>query len=243
MHVPTAGPPVAIEKPSLIEDCIDIWFTPSAVFARRSDGGWLGPFVVCLVLLTALFYAAMGPLQGVFDAELMRSIADARAQNPNLTGDQLAAMQGVMEKTIRFGGLIFLPIVLFLLGVCVWLAAKILGGNLSFGGGLMVASFAYLPKALELLLVTVQGLVMDTSTWNGRYQFSWGAARFMEPSASQGVYNLLGRVDVFTIWVTILIAMGLVHAAKLENAKAYAGAAAIWVLGATPALFQLVTGK
>lgn len=243
MHEPTAGPPAASEKPSLIEDCIDIWFTPSAAFARRRDGGALGPFVVSSVLLIALFYAAMGPLQGVFDAELMRAVADARVQNPNLTGDQLAAMQSVIEKSIRFGGLIFLPIVLLLLGVFVWLAAKILGGRLSFGGGLMVASFAYLPKGLELLLVTVQGLVMDTSTWTGRYQFSWGAARFMEPTASQGLYNLLGRVDVFTVWVTILLAIGLVHAAKVENAKAYAGAATIWVLGATPALLQLVTGK
>ena len=55
--------------------------------------------------------------------------------------------------------------------------------------------------------------------------------------------NLLGRIDLFTLWVTILIGIGLVHAAKLEKSKAYAGAAICWVLGAIPALFQVVSGK
>lgn len=243
MSAPLEGSTPTPAKASLIEDCFDIWYSPSTVFARRRDGGWLGPFVVSAVLLTALFYAAMGTLQGVFDAELTRAIADAQAQNPNLSGEQIAAMQGVMEKSIQFGGLIFLSVAIFLLGCGVWLAAKMLGGALSFGGGLMVASFAYLPRSLEMLLVIVQGFVLDTSAWTGRYQFSWGVARFMEPSATQGLYNLLGRVDLFTLWVTILVAIGLMHAGRVEKSKAYIGAAVIWLLGAVPALFQLASGK
>ncbi len=243
MSSPTEPSTPTTDKTSLVEDLFDIWFTPSAVFARRRDGGAFGPFLVCALLLGVLFFAAMGTLQPVFDAQLAKTIAEAQAANPDLTGDQLAAMQGVMEKSIQFGGLIFLPIVLFLLGLGVWLLAKILGGALSFGGGIMVASFAYLPKALELLLVTVQGLVFDTSAWNGQYQFSWGVARFMDHTGPQGLYLLMGRVDVFTIWVTILIALGLIHTAKVEKTKAYLGAAALWAIGAIPALMQLIGGK
>lgn len=232
------------EKASLLEDCFDVWFSPSTVFARRgAHGGALGPFLLTLALLLALYFAAMGPLQGVFDAQMLKAIADARADNPNLTGEQLAGMQGFMEKSIRYGGLAFLPILLLIMGCVVWLTSKVLDGTLSFAGGIMVASFAYLPKALELLLVTVQSLVLDTSAWNGQYQFSWGVGRFMDPSGPQGLYLLAGRLDVFTIWVTILIAIGLVHAGKVEKSKAYLGAAVIYVLGALPAVMQLVSGK
>jgi hypothetical protein len=243
MTAPTEGSAPTPEKASLMEDLFDIWFSPSAVFTRRRGAGWFGPFAVCAVLLAGLYFGALGTLQGVFDAELSRAIAEARAQNPNLTGEQIAGMQGIMEKSIAFGGLIIMPIVLFGLGVGVWLASKLLGGELSFGGGLMVASFAYLPRVLETLAVIVQGLVLDTSTWTSRYQFSWGVGRFMERGETQGLLNLLGRVDVFTLWVTILVAIGLVYAGKVEKSKAYIGAASLWVVGAVPALMQVVSGK
>lgn len=243
MNPSSESPAPAPEKASLIEDCIDIWFTPSAVFARQSGAGWFGPYAVSAVLLAVLAFAAMGSMQGIFDAEVVKAIAAAKAENPNITGEQLATMQTVMEKSIQFSGLIGLPIALFVLGFGVWLVSRLLGGILSLGGGIMVASFAYLPKALEMLLVIVQGMVFDTAAWTGRYKFSWGAGRFMEPGETQGLYNLIGRVDVFTVWVTILIALGLVHAAKVEKTKAYAGAAVVWVLGAIPALYQLATGK
>jgi hypothetical protein len=243
MSESTDGPITSPEQTSLLEDCFDIWFTPSSVFARRRSGGWLGPLLLSSVLLAALLYAAMGTLQGVFDAEVTRAVVDAQAQNPNLTSEQIASMQGVMEKSIQYGGLVFLPIVLIGLGFGVWLVSRIFGGELSLGGGIAVASLAYLPKSLEMLLVIIQGFVIDTSTITGRYQLSWGVARFMQPGDTQGLYNLLGRVDLFTIWVTALVAIGLVHAGKLEKPKAYAGAGILWVLGAVPALLQLVTGK
>ncbi len=244
MHASAESGAPAPPKSSLIEDCIDIWFSPSSVFARRGgSGGALGPFLVCALLMAALYYAAMGPLQPVFDAEVARAVAEAQAQNPELTSDQLAGMQSMIEGSIKYGGLLFMPIILLILGVGVWLASKVLGGTLSFGGGLMVASFAYFPKTFEMLLIIVQSFVRDTSTWSGRFQYSWGLGRFMDGSGAQGLYNLLGRVDVFTFWVTLLVALGLVHAGKVERSKAFIGAGVIWVLGAVPAILQLASGK
>lgn len=228
---------------SLIEDCIDIWSSPSKVFARRRTGPYWGPYFVCAVLLVALFFAAFGPMQAVFDAEVTRMIAKATAENPSIPADQLASMQKMMEGSMKYGGIFAIPIVLLCLGLVVFLVAKIFGGELSFGGGVMVASFAYFPRVLDTLLVTVQSMVLDTSTWTGKYQWSLGVGRFMDPSGPQGMINLLGRIDVFTIWVTILIAFGLQYAGKLPKEKAYMGAALIWVLGALGPLYQIMTGQ
>jgi hypothetical protein len=174
---------------------------------------------------------------------MARAMADMAAKNPQLTAEQMAGMQGTMEASFKYGGFVAMPFVLLVLGACVWLVAKILGGELGYGGGVMIASFAYLPKVLESLLVSVQSLVLDTSKFTGRYQFSWGAGRFLDPAMSQGMQNLLGRIDLFTLWTTLLIAIGLVYSAKVPKSKAYAGAAIIWVLGALPAVFQLISGK
>jgi hypothetical protein len=243
MFAPSDGSASTPAQASLIEDLIDIWFSPSAVFARRREGGAWGPFLVCCVLLIALFYVAMGSMQGFFDAEMAKAIAQAQAQNPNLTAEQMAGAQSVMEASMKFGSLVMMPVVLLGLGFCVWLLAKVLGGSLSFGGGVMVASFAYMPKVLETLLIIVQGLLFDTASWTGRYQFSWGVGRFLDPAGSQLLYQVLGRVDVFTIWVTVLVALGLVHAGKVEKSKAFVGAALLWVIGAIPAVLQALNAK
>lgn len=237
----TAEPPAPPAAASLVEDCIDIWFTPSTVFARRSAGA-LGPFLVATVLLCALFYAGMDAMQGIFDVELAKALADVRAENPSLTEEQLAQAQGFMEGSIRYGGLVAMPIVLLGLGVLVWLAAKVLGGTLSFAGGIMIASFAYLPKALDLLLFIAQSFVFDGKA-TGRFQYSVGVGRFMDPTMNPGVYNLLGRVDLFTVWVTVLVTLGLIHTAKVERTKAIAGGVALWVVGGLPALLQVFSAS
>jgi hypothetical protein len=236
-----AAPPA---QSSLVEDCIDIWFAPSSVFARREKAGAWGPYLVTTLLLVLLFYASSGAMQGVFDAEVARAIQEAQAQNPNLTADQLAQMQGMIEGSVRWGGFIVMPFLALGLGALTWLAAKVLGGTLSFGGGVMVASLAYLPKALELLLVLVQSFVLDPPAVKGRFGYSIGLGRFFDPTTtSQGLYNLAGRVDVFTVWVTVLLVLGLIHTAKVERGKAIAGGVGLWVLGGLPALFQLIGGK
>lgn len=236
----TAPTPPA--QPSLMEDLIDIWYAPSAVFARRKTGMW-GPLLVVVLLCSVLMIVNAGAMQGVTDAEVQRAVADAMAENPSMTAEQMEGMRTIMEGSMKWGAVAIIPAILFLLGLAVFLVGKMFGGTLTYGTGVMIASLAYLPRVLELLLVTVQSLVLDTSAFVGRFQFSWGIGRFMDPSGKQGMVNLLGRIDLFTLWVTALIAIGLIHAAKVEKSKAYAGAAICWALGALPALFLIVGGK
>jgi hypothetical protein len=237
-HEPSPPPPA-----SLAEDCIDIWFTPSTVFARRREAGAWGPFLVTTVLLCALFFAGMGSMQGIFDAELAKAVAKVQADNPSMTADQVAQMQGMMEGSIRYGGLVAMPVILVLLGAVTWLTGKILGGTISFGKGVMIASFAYLPKAVDLLVFIAQSFVFDGASATARHQYSIGVGRFMDPTTmNAGLYNLIGRVDLFTIWVTVLLVLGLMHTAKVERSKAIIGGVAIWVLGGLPLLPQVFSG-
>lgn len=227
---------------SLIEDFIDVFFAPSAMYARRASKGPWVPFLIVAILMAGLYYVNTGNMQGIFDAEVARAIASASEQNPNVTGEQLEGMRGVMETSMKWGGVIIMPVVLLLLGLITWLVGKILGAPLGFGTGLTIASFAYVPKAVEFVLFSVQAIVFDTAAHTGRYQASWGVARFLDPSGKQGLYNFLGRVDIFTIWVTVLLVMGLIHAGKMERSRAYLAGGILWVVGAGPAILQMIQG-
>ena len=89
--------------------------------------------------------------------------------------------------------------------------------------------------------MAVQGIVLDTSAMTGRFQVSWGVGRFLDPDATSiGLLGILGRIDLFTIWMTILIGIGISVVGKVPRSQGMLAAAVIWVLGALPAVFQLL---
>jgi ABC-type transport system involved in cytochrome c biogenesis permease component len=47
---------------------------------------------------------------------------------------------------------------------------------------------------------------------------------------------LASRVDVFTIWITVLLAIGLAVVGRIPRQQAAIAAAIVWLLGALPAM-------
>jgi hypothetical protein len=103
----------------------------------------------------------------------------------------------------------------------------------------MVACYSYLPKVIDLVLGGVQGLMLDPAAMNGRFRVSLGLGRFFDPdTASPMLLALIGRIDVFTIWVTVLLAIGLSVTGKIPRQKAYIAAVIVWIIGALPTVLQ-----
>jgi hypothetical protein len=139
----------------------------------------------------------------------------------------------------KIGAFVFVPIGIFLTGLMLWVCGKLVEAKQTLGQATMVSSFAFMPRAVEGLVVALQGLWLDPSTFNGRWRVSLGVGRFLDPDAtSPALVALLGRLDVFTIWVTVLLAIGLAVTAKIPRSRAAVAAAIVWVLGAAPLLLQ-----
>jgi hypothetical protein len=51
---------------------------------------------------------------------------------------------------------------------------------------------------------------------------------------------LASRVDLFTIWVTVLLAIGLHVVGKVSRQQAAIAAAITWVVGALPVVFGAI---
>lgn len=240
VDAPTAPTP---EKSSLFEDFIDIFVSPAKVFERRATAGFFLVMVLVTVLIGVIVIATRGPMQGIVDAEVGRQVAMVMEQNPAITAEQAQGMRGFMEMSFTYGVIVFIPIIILVLGLTIWLVGKLFGARFGFTAGAMIAAYAYTPRILESVLVAVQGLVLDTATMRGRFQLSLGAGRFLDPdTTSMGMLGVLGRVDLITLWITILIGIGISVVGKVPRSQGMMAAALIWVIGALPAVWQLVAG-
>jgi len=229
--------PAPAKPASRWEDFIDIFYAPSSVYERRRNSGFGIPMLVVTVLIGVIFIANSGVMQPIMDAEFARGAAAAMKKNPQLTPEMMEKGRAIGETFAKIGAFIFVPIGIFLTGLALWIVGKFFDAKQTLAAAIMVASYAYLPRVLESILNGVQGLLMDPAKLDGRYRLSLGVGRFLDPnSASPVLLALVGRIDVFTIWVTVLLAIGLAVTGRIPRSKAAVAAVLVWILGALPAL-------
>lgn len=230
-------------RAGLWEDFVDIFYAPSSVFARRSDGKF-GMALLFLVLVgTVLFFLTKNATQPIMDAEFARQSAAAMRKNPNLTAEQMSSGRGIFETLAPLFFAIGITVSVFGTGVVLWLVGKLFDAKESVTAAIMIATYSEVPRLVQILTNAAQGLVMSPEKLNGMNAVGFNLARFMDPDhASTLMIALASRVDLFTIWVTVLLAIGLHVAGKIPKQQAAIAAAITWVVGALPAVFGALRG-
>ena len=128
-------------------------------------------------------------------------------------------------------------------GVVLWLAGKLFDAKESVTAALMIATYAEVPRVVQILTNAAQGLFMSPEKLTSINSVGFSPARFMDPDhASAVMIALVSRVDVFTIWITVLLAIGLHVVGKIPKQQAAIAAAITWVVGALPAVFGALRG-
>jgi hypothetical protein len=233
---PNASPTTSPSSASKWEDFIDIFYAPSSVFARRSTSGFIVPMLVVTFAAGLLYILNSAVWSQVIDAEMSRALAKRAA---NLTPDQMEKARSFGQTMGKISVFIFAPIGIFLTGLALWVVGKFFEAKQTLGQAVMVASYASIPRIVEGVATSVQALLLDPSTFNGRWRISLGVGRFLDPdTTSPALIALLGRVDVFTIWVTVLLAIGLSVTGHIPRTRAAIAGVIVWVLGALPLLLQ-----
>jgi len=225
-------------KAGLWEDFVDIFYTPSSVYARRSDGKFGLALLFLIIVGTVLFFVTKNAMQPIFDAEFTRQTAAAMRKNPNITAEQMAASRNFFDMLGPVFFAVILTISVLGTGVILWLVGKLFDAKESVAAAIMIATYAEVPRIVQILTNAAQALIMSPEKLNAANSVGFNLARFMNPDTASPVLIALGaRVDVFTIWVTVLLAIGLHVVGKIPKQQAYIAAALTWVIGALPALF------
>jgi hypothetical protein len=229
-------------KVGLWEDFVDIFYAPSSVFARRSDGKFGLPLLFLVVVGTILFFLTKNAMAPVMDAEFARRSVDMLKKNPAMTAEQLSSGRGMIEMLGPLFFAVGMTLTVFGTGLVLWLVGKLFDAKASAAAAIMIATYAEVPRIVQVLTNAAQGLFMAPEKLTSMNSVGFSPARFMDPDGSAVLIALLSRVDVFTIWVTVLLAIGLHVVGKIPKQQAAIAAVIVWIVGALPALLGALRG-
>lgn len=238
--VPSAAP---TPKSGLWEDFIDIFYQPSQVFERRRDGQFGLALLLLVVISTILYFALRNGLAPIMDAEMSKQIAAMAAKNQSIPAEQLASARSWMEKFAMFGTVIFIPIGVCITAVLLWLAGKLFDAKVAFAAAMMIVTYSQIPKIAEMVLSAIQGLFLEPEAITSRYSVTLGVARFLDQGTNPILMTIVGGLDVFTIWVFVLLAIGLSVVARVPIKRAAMAAGAIWIVSLLPALYGAISSS
>jgi hypothetical protein len=189
--------------------------------------------------IAIIFFATFNTLEPIFDAEFTRNTAKAMAKNPQMTPEIMERARGFGVAAAKYGLFFIMMITMFVIGCISWLVGKLFDSRQTFNAALVVAAWSYMPRILGALLGGIQGLLMDPSKLTSQLSISLSPARFMDAETTNPIlYQFLGRFDLITIWVTVLLGIGFYVTGKVPKARAVVFAVLMWLIGALPAIRQ-----
>jgi hypothetical protein len=237
----TTPPAPVSPKTPIWEDFIDIFHSPSDVFARRQNSSVFVPILIITLLLGGLNLAFSGVLSPVRDAEFNRVVAAQMKANPQLTAENMETGRKIGDVVSKVGVFVFAPIGILVLGLVVWVVGKLVEATEPISAAIVIATYSFVPRVLESVLNGVQGLLMDPASLTGLASLSLSPARFLNPeTTSPLMLGIAAHFDVFAIWTTVLIVIGLSVIGKIPRSRAAIAGVGLWVLGFLPAIIQAV---
>ena len=221
------------------EDYLEVFYAPSRVFARRGNK-WGGPLLVLILVSAVVILGTYSLLRPLFEFEGQRAMAEGMK---DLTAEQ---REQAAQMTARFAWLAPVTmiamhaIIPMVLGLLLWLVGKMLGAVQELGAALMVGAFSYFPRLLYWPILGLQAAVLPEENLKGFASISLSPARFADASTSLPMLALLARFDIFVLWTTFLLALGLKVTGKVSTEKAIIAGVVMWLLGTLQPLLQLL---
>ena len=222
---------------SLFEDIVEIFVSPAQVFARRKGRGFWLALLIYTVIVAALAIGTRPLMQPVYDAIWQQSSAQITKQNPQITAEQLQTARGFQDKFAVVGVVIFTPIMVLLTGLILWIVGKLFDADEPLGDAMMVSTFSFFPKILAVVAGALIAMFADPSAITSQFSVTVGPGYFIDSTAQPILAAIVGRLDLFTIWVTALLAIGLHVVGKIPLSKAAIAVIIVWILGALPGLY------
>ena len=228
-RAPESASAPAAPRASFAEDFVDIFYAPSAVFARRREASpWPVVLVVTGLFAVAsyIFFTLLGP---AFERDMLRAVAEAPAE-------QRAAVVGFARWSALFGAVVTVPVSVLVLGLVLWLAGKLFDAEQPLRAAFLVVAFSWFPRVVETILTALQAFVLDVNAVPSLMATSLSPARLVDGVANPGLAQLLARFGPFVLWSYVIVAIGLKVTGRIGGAKAAAAAAIVWLVGMVPAL-------
>src|SRR5207237_3141840 len=139
------------------------------------------------------------------------------------------------EMVAPFFFAIVLTISIFGTGLVLWMVSKLFDAKESVAAAIMIATYSEIPRIAQIVVNAAQALFMSPDKLNAINSVGLNPARFMDPDhASAVAIALASRFALFTIWITVLLGIGIYVVGKVTKQQAAIIAVATWVGGELP---------
>jgi hypothetical protein len=227
--------PSTAPQTSLWEDFIDIFTSPSDVYRRRENSGFGMQLLIVTVLFAIILLGTKSLVQPVFDAEMARQTAQVLKAHPEVTADQINKQMAMGAKLAPIFIIVVIPISILLTGLVLWAVGKIFESKQMAKTAIMVATYAFVPRILGTVIGAVIAYFSNPDRLTSAARITVSLGQFVDPDRTSPVLMaLLTRVDLFTLWQTALLAIGLQVTGKVSKSSSYIAAALVWLIGALP---------
>ncbi len=229
---PAAGPTESAPPPSAAAVIASVFYAPAQAFeALRTRPRWwlalailvLTSLAVQLVVLRHLDMA--GTVRERMEAAARgRAVSEADIERAVEQGQKFAPVGAVV-------GALAAPVVFLFLGGVYFLGLKLAGSEAEFKPVFATTLHATLPagvvsSALTALVVAQKGML--TASEIGRAVKS-NVGAFLSPEAPAPLRSAAEVLDVFNLWMWVLLAIGLSITGRIPRARAATVVAVVWV--------------
>lgn len=214
---------------------IGVLFDPKPAFADVvARPRWWVPLVLLIVLSVGYIFAFT---QHVGWEGFMREKIETSPRTQQMSAEQ---REQIIQQQLRwaptigyvFGGLSWVVITLVVAGAFLFVFNLLLGAQLSFRPVFGVTCYSMLPFALATLLAGAVMFLKEPAQFDLENPLASNLGAFLDPTTAPAWLLSLGRsIDLFNIWVLLLLASGLSAAArKVSWSKALTWVVATWVV-------------
>jgi hypothetical protein len=193
-----------------------VFFEPKKAFTDIAERpSWLVPILLMIVVSFAVTY--LYGQKGVFRIAVEQQLANS-PQAAQLTAEQRQRQVDMGLKVATIIGYcvpILVPLSFLVMALVLWaIAAGILSAPIRFGQMFAIVSYAQLPGLIMSILILVVLQLKNIGDFNVQNPLMFNPGAFMDPqSSSKFVLSLATSLDLFTIWIMLLIATGIKAAA------------------------------
>jgi len=210
--------------------------SPAVAFAElASSPTWLLALVVIVALAFAGHFAITPRID--FEATLREAIADNPQAQARLPEDRIAETAATQAKVAKIWGYtipVTVPVMMLVIAGVYFLGLKVTGSTAEFRpvfSGVLHATLP--PTAASSVLLSVVALQRESfAAQDLETMLRSNLGAFLDPETPEFVMKLARTLDVFNVWLWVLLVIALAAVGRVSRGKAVALVAIVWGLWA-----------
>jgi Yip1-like protein len=210
-----------------------VFFSPGKAFAdiARRPRWWI-PLILISILSTIYLTAFT---QRVGWESVLRPAIESNQNMQNMTvqqREQLITTAAGFYKYVGYGSVVFTLFYVFIVAVLLmFLFDTMMSAGIGLKRMMAIVAYGILPLVIQTALSMVVLFLKDPEEFNLQNPLMFNVGAFMSRDSPAGLRALGSSIDLFTLWIIVLLAIGVSAAGrKIGFGKAFTGIVLPWAL-------------